>query len=523
MSRPINYLITLIVLLSITQLSCSLGSGYPAEVKAVLEKAGDNKGELEKVLEHYKEQEDSVKYEAACFLIANMDGHCYAKFKLVDSTATKIEFNVLDYPDFDSLLKAAEYIEELYGELDFERDTLIYDLDAIKADFLIEHIDIAFEAWRERSWAKSLPFDIFSQYVLPYRGSNEPLESWRKYFYDMYRGIDTLLENSDDPMLAARFINNDIRSWFKFDERYYYHPTDLGFDEMLKTKMGRCEDMTNLAIFTLRANGIAVTSDYTPHWANTGNNHAWNAIVMPDGEVVPFMGCESNPGDYGLANKLAKVYRKSFGKQKDNLIFQERKQEKVPGWLAGKSYIDVTSSYIEVINYKFDIKREIPDSIDIAYICVFNSGKWRAIDWAKIEGDSAFFTDLGPDIIYLPVLYVNEEIEPFGLPFVPHFEENTIYFKADTTELLELTLKHTTTRALVVSTDGVAPTEFIIGDDYELFYWDDEWISAGMQTAEVQSLTFDNVPAQGLYWLTKVDGREDERIFSLDKGKIVWW
>jgi len=44
-----------------------------------------------------------------------------------------------------------------------------------------------------------------------------------------------------------------------------------------------------------------------------------------------------------------------------------------------------------------------------------------------------------------------------------------------------------------------------------------------MQTAEVQSLTFDNVPAQGLYWLTKVDGREDERIFSLDKGKIVWW
>ena len=83
--------------------------------------------------------------------------------------------------------------------------------------------------------------------------------------------------------------------------------------------------MTNLTIYAMRANGLAVTSDYTPYWANSGNNHAWNAIVTPGGEVIPFMGAESNPGKYHLANKVAKVYRKTFGKQKANLAFQQRK------------------------------------------------------------------------------------------------------------------------------------------------------------------------------------------------------
>jgi len=66
---------------------------------------------------------------------------------------------------------------------------------------------------------------------------------------------------------------------------------------------------------------------------------------LREGKVMPFMGAESNPGDYGLANKLAKVYRKTYDKQKDNLIFQIHKQEKVPaGWPAKlyRCYSDYT-------------------------------------------------------------------------------------------------------------------------------------------------------------------------------------
>jgi len=513
----------IITIVFIVSLSHCGNSKYPPEVASVLKIAGDNQPELEKVLDYFKASPDTLEYQAACFLIVNMEGHSYATYKLVDSLDNRIEFNVLDYPNFDSLLKAADQIEKEYGELDFDRDTLIDDIEIIKADFLIEHINYAFKAWRERPWAKGLSFDLFCQYVLPYRGSNEPLENWRKSFFEEYAGLDSLMDDPDDPMQAARMINNDIRSWFTFDERFYFHPTDQGLSEMRENGIGRCEDMTNLAIFALRANGIAVTSDYTPYWANTGNNHAWNAIADLDGKVIPFMGCERNPGDYRLANKLAKVYRKSFGRQKNNLIFQDRKQEKVPGWLAGKSYIDVTTDYLETVDYRIEFEKTVPDSTDIAYLCVFNSGEWKAIDWARIENDSAHFRNFGPDVIYLPGLYLNEEIVPYGIPFVPHIDQPTETFVADTTNLITLSIPHTTTRALVFSTDGVMKTEFKIGTQYELSYWNNEWISLGIRTAEKQDLVFDNVPANGLYWLVEVDSNNEERIFSYQDGVLSWW
>ena len=149
------------------------------------------------------------------------------------------------------------------------------------------------------------------------------------------------MTNPADPVEAARLINQDIKTWFGFDERYYYHPTDLGLTEMLKTHLGRCEDMTNVTIFAMRSMGIGVTSDYTPYWANNGNNHAWNAIVTGDGRVIPFMGAEANPGEYQLTWKAAKIYRKMFAAQPEVLLFQENKQDSLPGWLAGKSYRDV--------------------------------------------------------------------------------------------------------------------------------------------------------------------------------------
>ena len=64
-----NKLFTFII--SLLLLSC-----IPAkerELLNALELAGDNRAELEKVLTHYKD--DSLKLEAACFLIRNMPLH----------------------------------------------------------------------------------------------------------------------------------------------------------------------------------------------------------------------------------------------------------------------------------------------------------------------------------------------------------------------------------------------------------------------------------------------------------------
>jgi hypothetical protein len=291
---------------------------------------------------------------------------------------------------------------------------------------------------------------------------------------------------------------------------------------MLESGLGRCEDMTNLAIYAMRANGLAVTGDYTPYWANTGNNHAWNAIADAEGKVVPFMGAEADPGDYGLHNRAAKVYRKMFGKQKDNLIFQNRKQEKVPRWLAGKSYIDVTSDYVDVCDVTVDFEKEIPDSVDIAYLCVFNSGEWQPIHWGRIEDNSAVFTDMGVDVMYLPALYLNEEIVPYDPPMLLDGGCTVTKYKKGS-ENIDASIGHTMLRTLEVSTDGVRKSKIKKDKQYELFYWDDCWQSLGKHSGSEGILEFSDVPAGCLYWMVAEGADEEERIFILEDGKQVWW
>jgi len=522
-NKHISILISLAVLLPILSAAGAEAPAYPPEVAEVLEAAADRRPELEKVLTHYASEGDSLKLQAAYYLIGNMEGHCYVTYILRDSTEAEIEFNVLNYPDFNTMKAACDSVEDQLGELDFKRGDKIKDLETISADFLIEQIDYAFRSWREKPWAMGLSFDQFCQYVLPYRGSNEPLEPWRKTFWEKYDGIEKSMTDPSDPIEAASLINDDIKSWFSFDPRFYYHPTDQGLSEMLENRLGRCEDMTNLTIYAMRANGLAVTSDYTPYWANSGNNHAWNAIVTPDGKATPFMGAECNPGKYRLANKMAKVYRKMYGKQKDNLTFQERKQDKVPRWLAGKSYLDVTADYIDVCDVTVEFEREIPDSVDIAYLCVFNSGEWKAIHWGRIEDSAVLFIDMGMDIAYLPALYLDEEIAPFGHPFILQSDSSMRELHPEGERTMSVQLTSTTRRKQEISTDGIAKTFLTPGQEYELFYWLDGWQSLGTSVASEKPLVFEEVPAGCLYWLVEKDSDREERIFTIEDDHQVWW
>jgi hypothetical protein len=519
---PKNICVTIIVMAALT-ISCGTTQTELDPVEKVLAEAGDNRDQLQQVLDHYATESDSLKLDAARFLIGNMAGHSYVTYYMHDTTDTEIPFDVTDYENYDSLTKAADELEKQHGLLDFSRNDPVYDVHTVTAEFLIANIDYAFRAWRERPWAAGLSYEDFRDYVLPYRGSNEPLESWRPALFDKYADVAGQLDDPTDPIQAAIAINRDIMTWFGFDSRYYYHPTDQSLAEMQASGLGRCEDMTNVTIYAMRANGIGVTSDYTPHWANTGNNHAWNAILAPNGEVIPFMGAEANPGEYHLANKLAKAYRKNFSVQPDNLTFQERKQEEVPRWLGGKTYRDVTADYVEVCQVDLTFDRAVPDSVDIAYLCVFNSGEWQAIHWGRIVAGRAVFTDMGKEIAYLPALYLNEEIVPFGAPFILHDDCTMEQLVASDDVTQDITSGSTTRRRQVASTDGIAESFLNGGKEYELFVWDDGWQSHATAVATDAPMTFEDVPAGGLYWLVEADSDHQERIFTIEERVQVWW
>lgn len=60
---------------------------------------------------------------------------------------------------------------------------------------------------------------------------------------------------------------------------------------------------------------------------------------------------------------------------------------------------------------------------------------------------------------------------------------------------------------------------------YELFYWDNAWISLGKQMGDKQSqvLIYDNVPANSLLLLRNLTKGKEERIFTYENNQQVWW
>jgi len=494
------------------------------DVKNILELAGENQAELEKVIQHFIDKGEVIKEEAAYFLIGNMKEHGYAEFKLVDSIGNDVDFSVLDYADYEALLDGWDAIEDNSGKIHFELDTMIKDYQSINAEYLIQNIDLAVDAWENNPWAQHLSFDQFCEYVLPYRSSNEPIEDWRTYFIEELSWVKDSVKDPSDPIEAACYVNDYIKSWFRFDPRYYEHPTDQGLAEILNNKMGRCEDMTNLAIYAMRALAIPVMSDFTPYWANTGNNHAWNAILDKNDSIIIFMGGEANPGEYELGHKMARVYRKTFAIQKQSLAEKVAEWEKAPPYLNKNSIRNVTNEYVETKSVKVELTQGIPDSTNFAYICVFNSGKWKAISYGKPYGTKVNFSGMGMGIAYLPAFYYEEEIITAGNAFILSDSGKVEYKIPDGDKRIELKLYSTTKRITKETTDFIEEAHFNQGKEYILYYWNEKWVEAGNAIANKGPLVYANIPSNAIYWLVEKDSRKEERIFTIDEDGIqAWW
>ncbi len=81
----------------------------------------------------------------------------------------------------------------------------------------------------------------------------------------------------------------------------------------------------------------------------------------------------------------------------------------------------------------------------------------------------------------------------------------------------------------IISKVGYTPRNddnFIRKDyDYELLYWDNEWIHISTLKGEVDGgyLTFNNIPTNSLLLLKCLTTGNEERIFSYENNSQIWW
>lgn len=63
------------------------------------------------------------------------------------------------------------------------------------------------------------------------------------------------------------------------------------------------------------------------------------------------------------------------------------------------------------------------------------------------------------------------------------------------------------------------------GQLYELFYWDNKWVSLGQQKGDkaTQILIYNNAPTNALFLLRNLSCGLEERIFTYENKRQVWW
>ena len=326
---------------------------YPSNVQTALHYAGDNRRELEKVLEYYRESSsDNSKFRAACFLISNMPYHWsypagpyYEYCEQMDSLFRNSEKGDTLVP-----LQATK----ISGNF---RPLLIpvFDIQTITADYLIWNIDYSFDVWKNSRYLQHLDFDDFCEYVLPYKCfEGQPMTRWKETWSHILRGeldqisqIDELRYNVRRAVEATTYVYKNSDS-LRMEVRQI-----AGMDHIdlfdIKTlaiqPYGTCLERSRLGVMDCRSKGLPVSFDFTPNWGDRNGPHYWNHVYVSRRRSPDFEPFKIYPGAYHYPDTpMAKVYRQTYAPHP--VLMEVVKQgEDIPPSLSQLFMHDVTCEY----------------------------------------------------------------------------------------------------------------------------------------------------------------------------------
>jgi hypothetical protein len=401
--------------------ACS-GSRYSRELKQALHFAGSNRPELEKVLEHYKN--DALKRKAAEFLITNMPGHFSYKYpELLQAYYDELYHAVDTAFDNETNKQIIEQISEKHRNIRGIFET-VCDSHVITSDFLIDNIDRAFDVWQNGEWALHVSFDDFLEYILPYKGNQlQPLDNWREYAREMLKGDIDDLHYCDLYKNLAFQAATSVSKEIILLNRMENPPGGVNAIPILDLRtieqmpFGSCADHAFLALSVMRSKGIPVMEDFTPQWSFQASSHSWNILLNNTGKNVVFSAGSSNPGEpHKPYERMAKVFRRGYAINND--IFSIRRSEQfIPAAFRNFFIKDVTDEYMTADDVEIEIPRAFRRKYKYAYLAVFDNRNWIPIQYGKVKGSKVRFPKMGRGSMYLPVFYDETGVVPFSAPF----------------------------------------------------------------------------------------------------------
>ena len=403
------------------------------ELDSVITRSG-NDGDLKEVLAHYSQSpQDSLKFKAACFYILNLEGFGYYEGPLLDKYQQYLKLIRKDEAHGEYFLRS---LTAIYGPFGVERLEKKTDLAEITADQLEQNIDMAFQTWKELPWGKDISFDQFCEWILPFRINDEIPDYNRREIYDRYYGfLDSAIRTRSSADVACGLVNRALsrRQWL-FSLRVPFLP-HFPASQLIRYQAGSCREMTDLALYTMRATGIPVSIDFIPQWPYRSQGHEFNAVLGKDGKAFMFLGNEDDPDNpHKPLTKKGKIFRHTFAKYPGSLAMLKDKTDPVPAFLNDPRIKDVTDEYVPTL----DVPVALPDYPSLeegfrkyAYLAVFDNTKWVAVHWGKVRNNQVLFTKMEGGILYLPVYFDGYQLIPAGDPFLLSDNGRQTALKAD--------------------------------------------------------------------------------------------
>lgn len=412
---------------------------YPPKVQAAIAQSPYGYKAWSKLLDEYKKT-SIERYEAACFLIANMplhqqryvieqvdtallqwlnhaDTHYYA---LVQQRSDTALFN----PDFNDniLAKADQAYRKATEDKTFMPPILKFgnftDIEVLSPDFIKQHIDHAFAVRARNPFAKYLSFQDFLNYILPYRAMEDnPIETALTYasVYEKYLHTDTT-PHIHNVIWRYNLTAKRLRYWggtYPFEQ-------PAGACELWFLGSEDCANTVDRAALHLRACGIPVAVEYNIAYKIWEGRHYH--LSTPTAKGWETFNPEESLPEYrhkGFINTL-NVYRIQFAQQANAPFTLRSEGEPLPDDLSSPFIVDVTDNVASTVKLTLPFTPNTPHRL--AYLASFRTSDYglQPVTWGIIDKhtQTITFEHVVPNHLYYPI-YLDEDGETlsFANPF----------------------------------------------------------------------------------------------------------
>jgi len=424
-----------------------------SELEYVLRSAGNNRPDLEAVLNHYVVCDPNPdKLAAAVFLVKNMPAHySYAddSIYLYYDYALSLLNDTLLSPESlrDSLLNVSKTI---YAHLPLKT---VPDTRVISKDYLVHNIDLSYDQWKNCPWASHLTFDEYLEWLLPYKAVDlQELDYWRDtlslYYGDGLRNPIPNDVEYNTTTGVADMIRNEVLEKINRHGLYTESGLPLLSASLLpKQTFGDIPDYALLAALSFRSMGIPVVLDETPVGPRDVAATRWYVVLSDRGkeltsewDLATGIGWSFFPYERG-----PKVFRQTYAIDKRRLDYTRNAKFVYPFDITVK---DVTSKYFLSSKISVSIGKHNRSKLMDNYVYIASAIRsaqdqasfvhgpepdgWKIVDFSKIRHGKAVFNDMGREVMYLVLGYDGGSLIPVSDPFILRKDGSMEYISGDT-------------------------------------------------------------------------------------------